>query len=200
VAHNSHLRSLLQCRTHCLLLCLSLSSAQSVYRLSLSCCSAEHSVCYSACPSLLHSQCTVCLCPAAVQNTVSATVPVPLSCTVSVLSVSVLLQCRAVSATVTVPLCHTVYPVSDLLQCRTVSATVSVPLFRSQCTICLWPTAVQNTLSATVSVPLCHTVSVLSVSVLLQCRTHCLLLCLSFSAGQSVYCLSLSCTVGMPYR
>jgi hypothetical protein len=37
--------------------------------------------------------------------------------------------------------------------------------------------------------------SVQSVSVLLQCRTQCLLLCLSLSAAQSVYCLSLSCTV-----
>jgi hypothetical protein len=119
---------LLQCRTHCLLLCLSLSATQSVYSLSLSCCSAEHTVCYCACSYLPLSQCTVCLCPA------------------------------------------------------NKSA------------------AVQNTPSATVTVPLCRTVSVLSVSVLLQYRTHCLLLCLSLSAGQSVYCLSQSCTVGMPHR
>jgi hypothetical protein len=92
--HNLLLTSMLQCRTQCLLLCLSLSAAQLVYSLSLSCCSAEYTVCYCACPSLLHSQCTVCLCPAAVQNTLSPTVPDPLCCTVSVQSVSVLLQCR----------------------------------------------------------------------------------------------------------
>jgi hypothetical protein len=43
---------------------------------------------------------------------------------------------------------------------------------------------------AAVSVLPCHTVSVPSVSVLLQCRTHCLLLRLSLSAAQSVYHLS----------
>jgi hypothetical protein len=78
----------------CLILHLFFSAAQSVYCLSLSCCIAEHTVCYWACPSLLHSQCTVCLCPAnnnaAVQNTPFATVPDPVCCTVSVLSVSVL--------------------------------------------------------------------------------------------------------------
>jgi hypothetical protein len=84
-APHSAYRLSLSCNTQCLLLRLSLSAPHSVYRLSLSCCSAIHSVCYCACPSLLHSQCTVCLCPVAVQYTVSATVPVHLCSTFSVL-------------------------------------------------------------------------------------------------------------------
>jgi hypothetical protein len=112
VHHNLLLTSLLQCRTQCLLLSLSLSVTQSVYRLSLSCCSAEHSVCYCACPSQTHSQCTVCLCPAAVQNTLSGILPVPLShsqCTVCLYPAAVQ---NTVSATVPVPLSQSVYRLS----------------------------------------------------------------------------------------
>jgi hypothetical protein len=48
------------------------------------------SVCYWVCPSLLHSQRTLRHCPPAVHNKVSATESVPLCCTVSVSSISVL--------------------------------------------------------------------------------------------------------------
>jgi hypothetical protein len=107
----------------------------------------------------------------------TATVLVPVCRTVSVPSVSVLLQCRTHWSLLRLSLSATrsVYRVSVLLQCRT-------------------------HLSATAPVPLCHTVSVPSVSVLLQCRTHCLLLRLSLSATRSVYRLSLSCIVGMSHR
>jgi hypothetical protein len=137
---------------------LSLSEAQSLYRLSLSCCSAEHSVCYCTCPSLNHSQSTVCLCPAAVQNTLSATAPVPLWSS----------QC-------TVCLCPAKVQ-------NTVSATVPVPLWSSHCTVCLCPAAVQNTLSATAPVPLWRTVSVQSVSVLHGRHVTQVILCSSMAA------------------
>jgi hypothetical protein len=174
---------LLQYRTHCLLLHLSLSAAQSVYCLSLSWCSAEYNVCYCTCPSLPHSQCTVCLCPAAVQNTVTATAPVPLYRTVSVLSVSVLLQCRTQCLLLRLSLstaqsvyclslswCSAEYSVCLSLSWCSAEYNVcyctcpSLPY--SQCTACLCPAAVQNTVSATASVPFCSTVSVLSVSAL----------------------------------
>jgi hypothetical protein len=97
---------------------LSHSAAQSVYHLSLSCCSAEHSVCYCACPS--------------------AAVIVP--------SVSVLLQCRTQCLLLCLSLCCSQYticlcpaPVQN-----TVSAIAPVPLLHSQCTVCLCSAAVQN--------------------------------------------------------
>jgi hypothetical protein len=130
---------LLQCRTHCLLLRLSLSAAQSLYLLSPSCCSADHTVCYCAYPSLLHSHCTFCFCPAAVQNTLSATVPVPLCCTVTVPSVSVLLQCRSHCLLLCLSLCCTVSvpSVSVLLQCRTHCLILCRSLSAAQSVYCL---------------------------------------------------------------
>jgi hypothetical protein len=139
--HSLRLTSLLQCRTHCLLLRLSLCAVQSVYRLSLSCCSAEHSVCYCASPSLLHSQCTVCLCPAAVQNTLSATAPLLLCCTVSIPCVSVLLQCTTHCLLLCLTLCavQSVYHLS--LSCCSAEHTVCycacLSLLHSQCAPCL---------------------------------------------------------------